>query len=230
MGPALRWKTPHQPTIEPESEKEYQMKAAFASITLCLAGTVSAQQQTTCQRLYNQFNCTTTGAPAASADTNAPWRAFAQQQAAQQAATAQMISAQAAARAQVEAARIQAQAQVDAARIQAQGAPPAAPVPPTPPAATTEAPHVPLDSMSPDARRSAIGSAAASATTENLQSALPKLQHLCETTETDLWCDSAKITQKELAWRAAQKANDPLESARQKALLDRIEAREKPPR
>ncbi len=157
------------------------MRSWFIASALALPGVVGAQQ-TTCERIYNTIQCNTQGATISAPDVNGPWQNFARQQAAQSAATAQMIAAQATARAQIEAARIQADAQVESAQIESHST---APVASNPPPVSQQQP---LEEMTPDARRSAIGQMAARATTENLQKSLPRLQHLCETTQTPMWC------------------------------------------
>jgi hypothetical protein len=82
-----------------------------------------------------------------------------------------------------------------------------------------------LETMSPDARRSAIAVQAGQATTENLQAAMPKLDHLCGVSQTPMWCDAADITRKELSWRAA---HQPRSLADDNAATEaRIVAREK---
>jgi hypothetical protein len=188
------------------------MKHAIFILSFAATG---VHAQITCQHFGNTSTCNnaTFGAPVATQiqvtpqiDIAAAISAKRQADAAQTAANAQMIQAQA-------------QAQLAQSQIEAQKA-----------RRTPPPPEQALAAMSPDARRAQIGMQAAQASTDTLRQALPAAQHLCETTGSDVYCDTAKIGEKELAWRAAHEPtaaaarSDP--ESGDAATWARIEARE----
>ena len=177
-------------------------------------GATGVHAQITCQHFGNTTNCDSTpfGAPVVSGqsipqtDIAAVIAAKRHADAERTAADAQMIQAQA-------------QAQLARSQIDAQKA-----------IQTAPPPEQALAAMSPDARRAQIGMQAAQASTDTLRRALPEAQHLCETTGSDVYCSTATIAEKELAWRAVHQQTGGAGSLDLKnddaATRARIEARE----